>query len=158
MNASGTLPYSVVSAPPSPFAALLLRVLSNKKKFPTQKALAEFIRVTSQTVSRVKTRGGHFNAEGCIRLAQADNSSASEALRLAGKGDYADLLETMYGRSNLTPALKELISLWTRVNDETRETVLALLRLTARQLERRRRPPAVPPRATARTTRRSPKR
>lgn len=120
----------------SSFARLLSEALSNKQKWPTQRALAEAIQVKPQTISRVKKGGGRFNALGCLRFALVTGLHPNDVLHAAGLHDVAELLSLLYGPSSLTPELKRLIAAYDRSSDEAQHLVRSFLQI-------------VPPRAGA---------
>src|SRR4051812_1758742 len=101
---------SVPCARVSEFSELLTRVVA---AFPNRSAFAKAIGLNASRLSRALNTGDFpFNVTNCLRLAQVSGEPPSKVLRAAGKGDVADLIETLYGRDRnalLSPEERELL-------------------------------------------------
>ena len=121
--------------PESPgYARILKRVLNDKKRVRNQAALAELLKVTPQTVSRVCKHGGHFGLKENVRLAKLANEHPSVVLRLSGSkqqiafAEQLESVESVYGPSNLSGDLRELIEILTDLPGDVRTALLKVLK------------------------------
>jgi hypothetical protein len=118
----------VCSAAVSDFTDLLERAVA---KFPSRQAFAKAIGLNASRLSRAMNTGDFpFNITNCLRLAQVAGESPSLVLRTAGKGDVADLIESLYGHDRtelLEPAERELLDHWRRLPTHAREGLLSVL-------------------------------
>jgi len=73
-----------------------------------------------------------FNIENCLRLARLSGEPPSRVLRLAGKGEVADLIEWLYGPPALTVTQKHLLERWAYLSAPLQEALLALITALAR--------------------------
>lgn len=76
--------------------ALLRRI---RDRFGTQFAMAAAIGISGSRLGRAMKGQDTLNALNCVRLAVAAGERPSTILRAAGKGELADLLEQLYGKS-----------------------------------------------------------
>jgi hypothetical protein len=110
------------------FTALLKRVSA---KFASQQALAEEIGITAPRLNRALNHGDYsLNVANCLRLARVAGEPPSVVLRAAGKGDIADLIESLYGAPDeeFSPAERTLVKRWRRLDDEERQAFQRLMR------------------------------
>jgi hypothetical protein len=94
------------------FKELLSRVA---RRFESKKALADALQMDSSRLSRAINTGDFpFNVENCLRLAQVSGEPASAVLRAAGKGDIAELIESLYGPEKAVsePLVLRLLRHW----------------------------------------------
>ena len=101
-----------------------------REKFRTKRALATAVGLTESPFGR-GVEAGSLGVESLLRLAMASETHPSMVLRLAGKGDLADLIERLYGpgRDALTESQRTLLELWDRLPDEeSRRNMLFTLR------------------------------
>jgi len=70
-----------------------------KRHYPSHRAFAAALGIDPTRLSR----GTPFDLRGCLNLARITGEHPSKVLRAAGKGDMADLIESLYGRG--TPSL-----------------------------------------------------
>jgi hypothetical protein len=94
-------------------------------RFKNPMALSKAVGMSMSAFSR-GLRAGTLNIENLLRLADLAEAHPSEVLRLAGKGDAADLIERLYGVNDkpLTSQDREVLALPAPVKRE-------LLRLAA---------------------------
>lgn len=90
-------------------------------RFGTKTKLAQAIGVSLTQIGR-GANAGKYSVENLLKLAKVAAADPSTVLRLAGKGDVADLLEDLYGKSTLTPMQRE----WLKVLGETPESLRGL--------------------------------
>src|SRR4029453_9799553 len=65
--------------------------------FGSKSALAHAVGINASRLSRLAHHGEYsLNIENCLRLAKVAGLPASDVLRAAGKGDIADLIESLY--------------------------------------------------------------
>lgn len=91
-----------VSPAPSGVPDNDLQVLLKKlvARYGTQSALADAIGLTDSRLTKVlRGDSGGLGVLNCLRLAKVAGVAPSTVLRAAGKGDIADLIEDMYGKS-----------------------------------------------------------
>jgi len=101
--------------------------------------LAKAIDINASRLSRALngTDTHSFNIENCLRLAKLSGEPASEVLRAAGKGEIAELIESLYGKERpvTDPVVQDLLKNWaTFTADEknhVRSTVTMVLRARA---------------------------
>lgn len=114
--------------PRSAFIELLQIV---NRRFPTQQALARALGIDIGHLNHLLNgKARPFNVTNCLRLAKLANLPPSEVLRAAGKGEFAELLEDVYGpytSSDLTPTQQHLLRLWDRLPARVGAPLLALL-------------------------------
>lgn len=99
------------------FASLLR---SCSRRYPTIRAFARALDVDPSHVSRAMARGAQpFDVRGCLRLAKLTGENPTTVLRAAGKGDIAELIETLYGRPGgaLSPDLQTWIAVYHAIGD-----------------------------------------
>jgi transcriptional regulator with XRE-family HTH domain len=81
------------------------------RRFPTKHAFARALGITPGRLSRVLGGEHSLDVLNCLKLAKLTGLSASEVLRVAGKGDIADLLEDLYGhaRPAIPPSIRVIV-------------------------------------------------
>jgi transcriptional regulator with XRE-family HTH domain len=126
------------------FRALLQRIAG---AYPTHRALAKAIGVTPSRLSRAMSGSGGdvpFNIENCLKLASVSGESPSEILRAAGKGNVADLIESVYGREpEFTSKDREILEAWRALSPRAQGAMAALLDdLTPQKVKTRHKRPA----------------
>ena len=106
------------------------------ERFGTQTALANAIGLQLTPFTR-GVAVGTFNVMNLLRLARAAEASPSMVLRLAGKGQEADLIEELYGsgRDALTASQREVVALWDQITEERRAPLLFTMRVYAAAAE-----------------------
>jgi hypothetical protein len=94
-------------APPATFAALIERLI---EQHGTQDAVAKLLGISSSGLGRA---GDTMSFQNLIKLAYKAGLDPSLVLRLAGKGEIADMLESVYGppAAPLSDEDRRLISL-----------------------------------------------
>jgi transcriptional regulator with XRE-family HTH domain len=104
----------------------LLRAAS--RKFQTQREFAKALGISVARLNRaLNTADYTLNVQNCLRLAILVNESPSTILRAADKSEIADLIERLYGRSDLTPAQRQLVEKWGRLGPDDQAYVDGLL-------------------------------
>lgn len=92
------------------------------RKHGTATALADKIGMSVSAFSRAVNEEGTFSFENCIRLADAFGDHPSVVLRLAGKGEMADILDRLYSRGGRSVKLsqreRERVDTWKRITPE----------------------------------------
>lgn len=76
---------------------------------------------------------GTLGLDTLFRLAYEFGDPPGKMLRLAGKGDVADLLDRLYGPTredarSLTGSQREILTIWTELDSAEREPLLLLFR------------------------------
>ncbi len=103
-----------------------------RKGYSSQKEFAKALGIDPSRLSKAINLGEFpFNAENCLRLAKLSGKSPSAILRAAGKGDIAELIESLYGKQwtdLLTKDELELLMAWRTQTHEERQALLLLLR------------------------------
>jgi hypothetical protein len=130
--ASGSVCWSLLNN----FKELLNRIAET---FPSRQALARAIGINASRLSRALNGSDKFpfNATNCLRLAKLSGEPASAVLRAAGKGEIADLIESLYGPEKpvTDTAVQDLLTHWPMFTaDEksfVRLTIATLLRSRA---------------------------
>ena len=110
------------------FTAWVERLI--RDKFRTKRALASAVGLTESPFGR-GVEAGSLGVDSLLRLAMAAEAHPSDVLRMAGKGEIADLIERLYGpgRDALTEPQRQLLELWARLPDpEARKSMLFTLR------------------------------
>lgn len=104
-----------------------------KQRFRTATALAAKIDMELSPFSR-GVKSGTLNLVNLLKLAKAADEQPSIVLRLAGKGEEADLIEEVYGSGDgaLTVSEREMLDAWNALTPRAREG----LRLTLSELPR----------------------
>jgi transcriptional regulator with XRE-family HTH domain len=99
------------------------------KRFPTKHAFAKALGITPGRLSRILGGEHSLDVLNCLKLAKLSGQSASYVLRVAGKGDVAELIEDAYGRRApaLSPEERDLLEKWTALTPRARDAILALL-------------------------------
>jgi transcriptional regulator with XRE-family HTH domain len=142
--------------PPASFKDLLRKAA---QQFRTQAEFAEALGISLARLNRALNKSEHaLNPVNCLRLARITGDPPSVVLRAGGKADLAELIEQLYGRSEFTSEQKDLIELWSRVDDaDDREAVRYLLERLAEPVNEessaRPRRPSPTARATQRRSR-----
>lgn len=118
----------------------LLRAI--RARFPSDKAMADAIGISPARLSRAMNQEEYtLNAVNCLRLARRSGESPSRVLRVAGKGEVADLIEAMYGkpRASDTPAVQpDVARVWNQLLADEQENVQQLMEnLVAARARRR---------------------
>lgn len=105
------------------------------KGYRTKKAFARAIGITAGRLSRVLGGEHSLDVGNCLRLAKLIGEAPSRVLRVAGKGDIADLIEAQYGpgAKAVSPLEREFLDVWNALSERAREG----LRLTMSELPRR---------------------
>jgi plasmid maintenance system antidote protein VapI len=111
------------------FQELLAEV---RKGYSSQKEFAKALGIDPSRLSKAINLGEFpFNAENCLRLAKLSDKAPSAILRAAGKGDIAELIESLYGKQwtdLLTKEEQELLRAWQAQTPEEQQALLTLLR------------------------------
>jgi hypothetical protein len=111
------------------FQELLAEV---RKGYSSQKEFAKALGIDQSRLSKAINLGEFpFNAENCLRLAKLSSRPPSAILRAAGKGDIAELIESLYGKEwtdLLTKDEQEVLRAWRAQTPEERQALLTLLR------------------------------
>lgn len=101
----------------------------------TAGSVAKAIGMSLSAFSRGVRLEGTLGVEKCLKLAQWSGAAPSHVLRLAKKGEVADLIEDMYGpaRSPVSEDERELTELWRDLEPEpdARRAFFTLLRALA---------------------------
>jgi transcriptional regulator with XRE-family HTH domain len=98
--------------------------------YDTQQDLADALGISVARLNRALNKGDYpLSAQNCLRLALVAGQPASVILRAAGKTDLADLIERLYGRSDLTPMQREVLEEWALLPPEVQTVVLQLMRV-----------------------------
>lgn len=94
------------------------------ERFGTQTALANAIGLQLTSFSR-GAEDGTFSVVNLLKLARATDTPASEVLRLAGKGEVAELIESLYGDgvSALTSSEQQLVARWRNISPSARKAL-----------------------------------
>jgi transcriptional regulator with XRE-family HTH domain len=118
----------------SDFSKYLQRIA---EEFATKKALADAIGMGQPRLSHALSGedGYTFNVENCLRLAKIANRPASEVLRVAGKGDIAELLEHLYPRpgKRITGEQRDLLDDWALLDTDEQDAFRRLIRARAKE-------------------------
>jgi plasmid maintenance system antidote protein VapI len=95
----------------------------------TATALADQIGMTLSAFSRAVNVEGTFSIENCIRLAQVSGDHPSVVLRLAGKDEMADMLDTLYGAdTKLSRREREALDTWRKLPPSDQAAFLHIAR------------------------------
>lgn len=99
-------------------------------RYGTAERLAHAIGMTPSAFSRGVRNEGTLSTENCLRLAEETGETATRVLRLAGKGDVAELIERLYGRAKtpLSGGDREILGLWANLSQEADSAFRVLLR------------------------------
>src|SRR5215510_15576692 len=85
----------------SPMRELSSIIREGTRRFGTKQALAKAMNVNPTRLSRLEHHGEYsLNIENCLRLAKLTHIPASDVLRAAGKAHIADLIESLYARTD----------------------------------------------------------
>lgn len=112
------------------------------RRFGSQTALGKAIDISASRLSRVIQGQHSLEVVNCLRLAEVTGESPSVVLRAAGKADVADLIERMYGDARepiapaMTPAQRDVITLFESMSDEGRETARGILESLSKAMPR----------------------
>ena len=102
------------------------------RAFPSQQALAEAIGISTARLNRALNKGDHpFNVENCLRLARVMGARPSMVLRSAGKGEVAELIESLYGKevdSTMTFKERNHLHRWRKLDPEKQRAIDVLTR------------------------------
>lgn len=100
------------------------------KRFPTKHAFARELGITPGRLSRVLGGEHSLDVLNCLKLAKMTGESASHVLRVAGKGEIAELLESLYGRTApaLNPGERDLLDAWGALTQRARDSLKVILR------------------------------
>jgi len=90
------------------------RLIAEKFRNPSDLAQALGMHLTPLTRG---IEAGTFNLVNLLRLAKIANANPSTVLRMAQKGDEADLIESLYGKPTLDPDDHDIIALWHAISD-----------------------------------------
>jgi hypothetical protein len=101
-----------------------------EERFGTPTALAKTIGLHLTPFSR-GVASGTFNVVNLLKLAKVANEPPSNVLRMAGKGDVADLIESLYGGAAMTPQQREVSALLDRMDPHDRSLGVEMLRRIA---------------------------
>lgn len=97
--------------------------------YPRQQDLADALGISLARLNRALNQGDYtLNIGNCLRLARLANEPPSAVLRKAGKVEIADLIEQLYGASDLTPIQREVLHEWELLPPEIQAATLTLLR------------------------------
>lgn len=97
--------------------------------FGSKTKLAQAIGISLTQIGRGRS-AGKYSVENLLKLARAANADPSSVLRLAGKGDVADLIETLYGKAELTAEQRALLTAFATVPAPLRPATLHLVKTT----------------------------
>lgn len=116
------------------FTDLLNRIAD---RFPTRLALAKALDINASRLSRALNgtdKHTSFNIENCLKLAQVSGEPPADVLRAAGKGDIAELIESLYGpeRRVSDPVVQGLLQHWPTFTAEEKTYVRASLAMVLR--------------------------
>jgi hypothetical protein len=106
------------------FTELIERLV---KRYGNAQRLAAALGMTLSAFQRGRAQGT-YNTENCLRLAAETGEPPSEVLRAAGKGKIADLIESLYGQSTVSPAGRQLLDRWATLTPKSRDTLTALMK------------------------------
>jgi plasmid maintenance system antidote protein VapI len=98
----------------------------------SQQAAAKKIGVSPTQLNRVLSGvAPPFGAWNCLRLARVFGYKPSLVLRLAGRGEWADIIESLYGEvdSTMTPQERAHFNRWRQLDAEMQRRVDAVLEL-----------------------------
>ena len=95
-------------------------LLTQARRFGTKQAFAQALGITPGRFSRLLRGNDSMEVVGCLRLAKVSGESADRVLRLAGKGEIADLIAELYGRPSLTARERALIDNSERIPEQVR--------------------------------------
>ena len=128
---------AVVSRLPLPLGAAPLtfaewvQALIDRRYRTSAAALGQALGISGTSVQRGMDTGT-FSLENLLMLAKLADERPSVVLRMAGKKDEAELIESLYGPATLTPSQRELLAFWDAITDEAdRAAVLRMLRKMA---------------------------
>lgn len=96
----------------------------------TAGAVAKAIGMSLSAFSRGVRIEGSLGVDKCLRLAKWAGVSPSHVLRLANKGEVAELIEELYGREGepLSGSERELLGLWRTIDKEGQRAMQTLIR------------------------------
>lgn len=101
-----------------------------KVRHRTMRKIAELANMSESGFVRGVKRGT-LSPENLLRLAAATDMPPSTVLRMAGKGDLADLIERLYGNGQdaLSESQRRVLEAWDRLPDaDARANMLFTLR------------------------------
>lgn len=122
--------FAVLSGCPLPLGSVTFQQWIEKliaERFHTNTAMATAMGLSLTPFMRgVAT--GTFNVVNLLKLAKVTDENPSEVLRMAGKGDVAELIESLYGATELSPKEREHLRRWRLLDDATRNAIGILMR------------------------------
>lgn len=101
-------------------------------RYGTAQALADAIGMSLSAFSRGVRNAGTLGVESLLRLAVETGEPPGKVLRIAGKGDVAELIERLYGTAHaslggVSGQERELIGLWKDLSRGTQDSMLTIL-------------------------------
>jgi transcriptional regulator with XRE-family HTH domain len=99
------------------------------KKYPTKKEFAKAIGITPGRLSRVLGGEHSLDVGNCLTLAKLTGESPSRVLRVAGKGEIADAIETLYGPAapSISPRDREVLRVWNNLSPRAQENLRVIM-------------------------------
>jgi plasmid maintenance system antidote protein VapI len=99
------------------------------KLFSTKREFAGKLGITPGRLSRVLGGEHSLDPMNCLRLAQMTGATPSRVLRIAGKGELAEMIESLYGpgRPTVSASQRELLDQFDRISQRARDGVKAVL-------------------------------
>lgn len=112
------------------------------ERFGSQTALGRAVGMSASRINKVLKGRDTFDVANCLRLAEATGETPGVILRTAGKADVQELIERLYGEARprvepvMTPAQRQVITLFESMSDDGRESALGILESIAKALPR----------------------
>lgn len=110
------------------------------RRYGTAHRLSEAIGMSLSAFSRGVRNEGTLSVENCLRLAEETGEPPSKVLRLASKGQVADLIERLYARVPMKEADREILFLWQNLDSEADRALRTLLRALVADQKRAKKP------------------
>jgi hypothetical protein len=120
--------------PASEFAKFLDTVVADR--YGTIRALAEKVGLSFSAFARGIRLQGTLGTESCLRLAAETGEAPGRILRMAGKADVADLIESLYGIAGplqLGGPEREVLALWHNLDREGQEACRTIMRQASKE-------------------------
>lgn len=111
-------------------SALLAVLQGQVDKLGSKRAVATHLQMTESRFGRILSQPDQsLSVLGCLRLSELTDDPPSHILRIAGKGDVADLIEKLYavGKSPVSGTERELVDQWRLLNTRARESLSTIL-------------------------------
>jgi hypothetical protein len=122
--------FAVLSSIPLPLGPVTFQQWIEKliaERFHTSTALATAMGLQLTPFMR-GAAAGTFNVVNLLKLAKVVDEHPSVVLRMAGKGDVADLIESLYGPTDVKPHEREHLVKWRALDDQARRAIETLMR------------------------------